>query len=146
MFLDGKCEFLNAGGSIKDRIALKMVENAEKTGRLRPGMTIIEPTSGNTGVGLALVCAVKGYRCIIVMPSKMSKEKEITLKALGAEIVRTPDEASYDSEESHLGTAFRLRRQIPNSVVLDQVDLHFIYFEKILIFLVFKLFQSNGSF
>lgn len=70
-----KCEFLNAGGSVKDRIALRMVELAEQEGRLKPGMTIIEPTSGNTGIGLALVAAVKGYRCIIVMPEKMSKEK-----------------------------------------------------------------------
>lgn len=72
---DAKCEFLNAGGSVKDRIALRMVELAEQEGRLKPGMTIIEPTSGNTGIGLALVAAVKGYRCIIVMPEKMSKEK-----------------------------------------------------------------------
>jgi cysteine synthase len=72
---DAKCEFFNAGGSIKDRIALRMVEEAEKSGRLKPGDYVIEPTSGNTGVGLALTCAVKGYKCIIVMPEKMSKEK-----------------------------------------------------------------------
>ncbi|KAI1719494.1 pyridoxal-phosphate dependent enzyme domain-containing protein [Ditylenchus destructor] len=116
----GKCEFLNAGGSIKDRICVRMVELAEKSGRLRPGMTIIEPTSGNTGIGLALVSAIKGYKCIIVMPSRMSKEKEIALKALGAKIVRTNDDAPYDSDESHIGMAFKLRKEIPNSVVLDQ--------------------------
>ena len=73
--LYAKCEFFNAGGSIKDRIAKRMVEDAEKAGVLKPGFTIIEPTSGNTGIGLALVAAVKGYRCIIVMPEKMSNEK-----------------------------------------------------------------------
>ncbi|KAI3422087.1 hypothetical protein GPALN_012621 [Globodera pallida] len=116
----GKCEFLNAGGSVKDRIALRMVELAEQSGRLRPGMTVIEPTSGNTGIGLALACAVKGYRCVIVMPERMSEEKERTLKALGAQIVRTKDDARFDSEQSHVGMAFRLRRETPNSVVLDQ--------------------------
>ncbi|KAH7675949.1 cbs-prov protein, partial [Aphelenchoides avenae] len=115
-----KCEFLNAGGSVKDRICTRMVELAEQSGRLKPGMTIIEPTSGNTGIGLALVSAIKGYKCIIVMPSRMSKEKEVTLKALGARIVRTNDDAPYDSPESHIGTAFRLHKEIPDSVVLDQ--------------------------
>uniref|UniRef100_A0A0K0E7D6 cystathionine beta-synthase n=1 Tax=Strongyloides stercoralis TaxID=6248 RepID=A0A0K0E7D6_STRER len=115
-----KCEFFNAGGSIKDRVALRMVEAAEESGVLKPGMTIIEPTSGNTGIGLALVSAVKGYRCIIVMPKKMSKEKEIALKILGAEIVRTPTEADSDSPESHIGVAIRLQNEIPNSIILDQ--------------------------
>ncbi|CAD5224767.1 unnamed protein product [Bursaphelenchus okinawaensis] len=116
----GKVEFLNAGGSVKDRIAVRMVELAEQTGRLRPGMTIIEPTSGNTGIGLALVAAVKGYRCIIVMPEKMSHEKVITMKALGAEIVRSKDDAAFDSPDSHIGKAFALHKKIPNSVILDQ--------------------------
>uniref|UniRef100_A0A0N4ZYQ1 cystathionine beta-synthase n=1 Tax=Parastrongyloides trichosuri TaxID=131310 RepID=A0A0N4ZYQ1_PARTI len=115
-----KCEYFNAGGSIKDRIALRMVEAAEEAGILKPGMTIIEPTSGNTGIGLALVSAVKGYRCIIVMPVKMSKEKEIALKVLGAEIVRTPTEAASESCESHIGVAIRLQNEIPNSIILDQ--------------------------
>merc|ERR1711970_1282482 len=94
-----KCEFFNAGGSVKDRIALRMVEDAEKSGMLRAGDTIIEPTSGNTGIGLALAAAVKGYRCIIVLPEKMSNEKVATLRALGAEIVRTPTSASWAEEK-----------------------------------------------
>ncbi|XP_015259990.1 PREDICTED: cystathionine beta-synthase-like, partial [Cyprinodon variegatus] len=115
-----KCEFFNAGGSIKDRIALRMVEDAEREGILKPGDTIIEPTSGNTGIGLALLAAVKGYRCIIAMPEKMSMEKVDVLKALGAEIVRTPTSAAFDSAESHIRTAWRLRSEIPNSHILDQ--------------------------
>ncbi|XP_066497085.1 cystathionine beta-synthase-like [Hoplias malabaricus] len=116
----GKCEFFNAGGSVKDRISLRMVEDAEKAGILKPGDTIIEPTSGNTGIGLALVAAIKGYRCIIVMPEKMSLEKVDVLRALGAEIVRTPTSARFDSPESHVGVAWRLKNEIPNSHILDQ--------------------------
>jgi len=115
-----KCEFFNAGGSVKDRIALRMVEDAEKQGILKLGDTIIEPTSGNTGIGLALAAAVKGYRCIIVMPEKMSNEKVATLRALGAEIVRTPTSASWDSPESHISVAQRLLTEVPNSIILDQ--------------------------
>ena len=85
-----KCEFFNAGGSVKDRIALRMVEDAEKVGQLKPGDTIIEPTSGNTGIGLALAAAVKGYRCIIVLPEKMSNEKVTCLDARHAFITVTP--------------------------------------------------------
>ncbi|KAM4048317.1 cystathionine beta-synthase isoform 2-T2 [Anomaloglossus baeobatrachus] len=115
-----KCEFFNAGGSVKDRISLRMVEDAEREGVLKPGDTIIEPTSGNTGIGLALAAAVKGYRCIIVMPEKMSMEKVDVLRALGAEIVRTPTNARFDSPESHVGVAWRLKNEIPNSHILDQ--------------------------
>lgn len=115
-----KCEFFNAGGSVKDRISLRMVEDAERAGILKPGDTIIEPTSGNTGIGLALAAAVKGYRCIIVMPEKMSMEKVDVLRALGAEIVRTPTSARFDSPESHVGVAWRLKNEIPNSHILDQ--------------------------
>ena len=118
--LYGKCEFLNAGGSVKDRIGLRMVEEAEKSGRINPGDTLIEPTSGNTGIGMALTAAVKGYRIIITMPEKMSKEKEVVLKALGAEIIRTPTEASWDDPESHIGIAKKLNEEIPNSHILDQ--------------------------
>lgn len=81
--LYAKCEYFNAGGSVKDRIGLRMIESAEKEGRIKPGDTLIEPTSGNTGIGMALAAAVKGYRCIIVLPEKMSKEKVDVLKALG---------------------------------------------------------------
>jgi len=128
-----KCEFFNAGGSIKDRIGYNMVIEAEKSGRIKPGDTLIEPTSGNTGIGLALAAAVKGYRMIITMPEKMSKEKEVVLKALGAEIVRTPTEAAWDNPESHIGVANKLNNEIPNSHILDQYsnpanpDAHYYY-------------------
>ncbi|KAK3112720.1 cystathionine beta-synthase [Teratosphaeriaceae sp. CCFEE 6253] len=116
-----KCEFFNAGGSVKDRIALRMVEAAEKEGRITPGHSVlIEPTSGNTGIGLALVGAVKGYRTIITLPEKMSGEKVAVLKALGAEIIRTPTSAAWDSPESHIGVARRLEKEIPGGVILDQ--------------------------
>ena len=118
--LFSKCEFLNPGGSIKDRIGWKMVEDAEQSGRIKPGDTLIEPTSGNTGQGIALAAAVKGYECIITLPEKMSKEKQIALEALGAKIIRTPSEASFDSPESHIGVAKKLQREIPNSHILDQ--------------------------
>jgi len=115
-----KCEFFNAGGSVKDRIALRMIDDAEEKGLLKPGDVIIEPTSGNTGMGLALAAAVRGYRCIIVLPEKMSNEKVMTLRALGAEIVRTPTSATWDSPESHISVAQRLLSEIPNSIILDQ--------------------------
>jgi len=118
--LFSKCEFLNPGGSIKDRIGWKMVEDAERSGKIKPGDTLIEPTSGNTGQGIALAAAVKGYECIITLPEKMSKEKQIALEALGAKIIRTPTEASFDSPESHIGVAKKLQKEIPNSHILDQ--------------------------
>uniref|UniRef100_A0A7S1ZAK1 Cystathionine beta-synthase n=1 Tax=Ditylum brightwellii TaxID=49249 RepID=A0A7S1ZAK1_9STRA len=115
-----KCEFFNAGGSVKDRIGHQMVEDAEKAGKIKPGDTLIEPTSGNTGIGIALAAATKGYRCIICLPEKMSKEKVDVLKALGSEIVRTPTEAAYDAPDSHISVAKRLNLEIPNSHILDQ--------------------------
>lgn len=117
-----KCEFMNPGGSVKDRIALRMIDDAERDGRLVPndGYTIIEPTSGNTGIGLAMVAAVRGYRCIIVMPEKMSAEKENVLRALGAEIIRTPTEAKYNDKDSHITKSIELCKQIPKSIVLNQ--------------------------
>ena len=118
--LDAKCEFLNPGGSVKDRIGYRMIEDAEEKGLLKPGFTIIEPTSGNTGIGLAMAAAVKGYHCVIVMPEKMSDEKVNTLKALGAKIIRTPTEAAFDSPESLICVAQRLQKEIPNSIILDQ--------------------------
>jgi cystathionine beta-synthase len=105
---------------VKDRIGKRMVEDAEKAGRIKPGDTLIEPTSGNTGIGLALAAAIKGYRCIITLPEKMSVEKVNVLKALGAEIIRTPTEAAWDSPESHIGIAKRLQQELPNSHILDQ--------------------------
>lgn len=115
-----KCEYLNAGGSVKDRIGRRMVEEAEASGRIRPGDTLIEPTSGNTGIGMALAAAVKGYRMVITMPEKMSREKQVVLEALGAEIIRTPTEAAWDAPESHIGVAKQLREILPNAHILDQ--------------------------
>ena len=116
----GKCEFLNPGGSLKDRIGKSMIEEAEKTHRIKPGDTLIEATSGNTGIGLAMAAAAKGYKIIITMPEKMSQEKEVVLQALGATIYRTPSEAAYDSPESHISLAKKLQKEIPNSHILDQ--------------------------
>lgn len=115
-----KCEFFNPGGSIKDRIGWNMVEEAEKSGRIKPGDTLIEPTSGNTGQGIALAAAVKGYKCIIIMPEKMSKEKQIAIEALGAKIVRTPTEALSSDPESHISVAKKLNSELDNSHILDQ--------------------------
>lgn len=115
-----KVELFNAGGSVKDRIALRMVEEAEQSGRIKPGDTLIEPTSGNTGIGLALVGAIKGYKTIITLPEKMSAEKVSVLRALGATIIRTPTHAAWDSPESHIGVARRLEKEIPNAHILDQ--------------------------
>lgn len=115
-----KCEFLNPGGSVKDRIGYYMVEQAEQAGKIKPGDTLIEPTSGNTGIGIALSGAVKGYNVIITMPEKMSHEKQVVLEALGATIYRTPTEAAWDAPDSHISLAKRLQQQIPNSHILDQ--------------------------
>ena len=115
-----KCEFFNPGGSVKDRIGWNMVREAELSGRIKPGDILIEPTSGNTGQGIALAAAVKGYKCIITMPEKMSKEKQIALEALGAEIIRTPTEAKSSDPESHISVAKKLNKEIENSHILDQ--------------------------
>ncbi len=118
--LYGKCEFLNPGGSVKDRIGYAMVEAAERAGKIKPGDTLIEPTSGNTGIGIALAAAVKGYHAIITMPEKMSHEKQVVIEALGAKIYRTPTEAAWDSPESHISLAKKLNKEIPHSYILDQ--------------------------
>ncbi|CAG9770957.1 unnamed protein product [Ceutorhynchus assimilis] len=115
-----KCEYFNPGGSVKDRIGYRMVEDAERQGLLKPGSTIIEPSSGNTGIGLALAAAVKGYRCIIVMSEKMSNEKVSTLKALGAEIVRVPVNLDSFAPDGMFGLTHKLHKEIPNSIILDQ--------------------------
>src|ERR671922_505109 len=115
-----KLEFLNPGGSVKDRIGLAMIEAAEREGKLRPGGTIVEPTSGNTGVGLALVAAQRGYRCIFVMPDKMSQEKISMLRAYGAEVVITPTAVAPDSPESYYSVSDRLAEEIPGAYKPDQ--------------------------
>lgn len=118
--LYAKCEFFNPGGSVKDRIGYEMVKNAERQGRIKPGDTLIEPTSGNTGIGIALAGAVMGYKVVITMPNKMSQEKQVVLERLGATIYRTPTEAAWDDPESHISLAKKLQQEIPNSHILDQ--------------------------
>jgi cystathionine beta-synthase len=115
-----KLEYLNPGGSVKDRIGLPMIEAAEREGRLKPGGTIVEPTSGNTGVGLAIAAAIKGYRCIFVMPDKMSQEKIALLRAYGAEVVITPTAVEHDSPESYYSVSDRLAEEIPGGFKPDQ--------------------------
>jgi cystathionine beta-synthase len=115
-----KLEYLNPGGSVKDRIGLAMIERAEREGKLRPGGTIVEPTSGNTGVGLAIAAAKKGYRCIFVMPDKMSQEKISMLRAYGAEVVITPTAVEHDSPESYYSVSDRLAEEIPGGFKPDQ--------------------------
>ncbi|XP_022163172.1 cystathionine beta-synthase [Myzus persicae] len=116
-----KCEFLNPGGSTKDRIGWKMVEDAERQGLLKPGITIIEPSSGNTGIGLAMAASVKGYGCLVVMPMKMSREKVDALRLLGAKIVRTPTAAAFNELEGLIRVAHKLHLEDPeNTIILDQ--------------------------
>ncbi len=115
-----KCEFMNPGGSVKDRMALYMIEQAEKKGWLKPGGTIVENTSGNTGAGLAIVAAIKGYKAIFTMPDKMSSEKVNLLKAFGAKVIVTPTNVPADSPLSYYETAKRIARETPNSYYLNQ--------------------------
>jgi cystathionine beta-synthase len=115
-----KAEYLNPGGSVKDRMALYIIEKAEREGLLKPGGTIVENTSGNTGVGVALVAAVKGYKAIFTMPDKMSSEKVELLKALGARVVITPTDVPPDSPQSYYETAKRIAAETPNSFYLNQ--------------------------
>jgi cystathionine beta-synthase len=116
----GKLEMLNPGGSVKDRIGIRMIEAAERAGRLQPGGTIVEPTSGNTGVGLAMAAAIKGYRCIFTMPDKMSQEKIALLRAYGAEVVITPTAVAPESPESYYRVADRLTEEIPGAYQPNQ--------------------------
>src|SRR4029077_17204882 len=116
----GKLEMLNPGGSVKDRIGLPMIEAAERAGMLRPGGTIIEPTSGNTGHGLAIAAALKGYRCIFVMADKQSTEKQALLRAYGADVVLCPTNVEPESPESYYSVAARLARDIPGAFKPDQ--------------------------
>src|ERR1700678_1810578 len=115
-----KVEYMNPGGSVKDRPAVAMLEEAERAGLLKPGGTIVEPTSGNTGSGLAMAAAIRGYRCILVMPDKMAKEKIDLLKAYGAEVVVTPTNVPPDSPESYYGVANRLASEIPGAFQPNQ--------------------------
>ena len=115
-----KLEYLNPGGSIKDRMAAHIIEKAERAGLLRKGGTIVENTSGNTGVGLALAAAVKGYRCIFTMPDKMSKEKQDVLKAFGAQVIVTPTNVPAESPESYYSVAKRIAAETPNSFYVNQ--------------------------
>ena len=118
--LVAKLEMLNPGGSVKDRIGIRMIEAAERDGKLQPGGTIVEPTSGNTGVGLAIAAAIKGYRCIFTMPDKMSQEKIALLRAYGAEVVITPTAVAPDSPESYYRVADRLTEEIPGAFQPNQ--------------------------
>jgi cystathionine beta-synthase len=115
-----KLEYFNPGGSIKDRIGIEIIDDAERDGRLRPGGTIVEATSGNTGVGLALAAAVKGYKCIFTIPDKMSNEKISLLRAFGAEVIITPTAVPHESPESYTEVAKRIVRETPNSILANQ--------------------------
>jgi len=115
-----KAEFFNPGGSVKDRIGLAMIEAAEREGRLKPGGVIVEATSGNTGVGLAIAAAVKGYRCIFTMPDKMSQEKSRLLRALGAEVIITPTAVPPDHPDSYLVKGRAIAASLPNAIFADQ--------------------------
>ena len=119
-----KVEYVNPGGSIKDRPAVAMLDAAEREGLLKPGGTIVEPTSGNTGSGLAMAAAIRGYRCILVMPDKMSREKIDLLRAYGAEVVVTPTNVPNDSPESYYGVANRLASEIPGAFQPNQFHNH----------------------
>lgn len=120
--LYGKCEQLNPGGSIKDRIGLHMINMAEKRGLLKPGGTIIEATSGNTGMGLAMVAALRGYKCIFVMADKQSKEKRLLLQSLGAKVVICPTDVEPEDERSYYQVAKKLAKETPNSFYASQYD------------------------
>ena len=118
--LVAKLEIFNPGGSIKDRVAVALIEAAERDGKLRPGGTIVEPTSGNTGTGLAIAARLKGYRVIAVMPDKMSKEKIDLLRAYGAEVVVAPTDVAPDSPQSYYRVADRLTEEIPGAFQPNQ--------------------------
>ena len=115
-----KAEFMNPCGSVKDRIGRRLVLDAEKRNKIKKGDILIEPTSGNTGVGLSMVAAARGYKMIITMPEKMSQEKQDALKGLGATVVRTPTTYAFDHAESHIGIAIKLANELENAHCLDQ--------------------------
>src|SRR5260370_19788890 len=115
-----KCEFMNPGGAVKDRMALYILDKAEREGRLKPGATIVEYTSGNTGMGVSLWAAVRGYRCVFTMPDKMSTEQVNALQAFGAEVVVTPTNVAAEDPRSYYETAKRMHRELPGSFMLNQ--------------------------
>src|SRR5919107_2359277 len=115
-----KAEFFNPGGSVKDRIGLPIIERAERAGELRPGGTIVEGTSGNTGIGLAMAAALKGYRCIFTMPDKMSQEKVRLLKAYGAEVVVTPTAVPPDHPDNYVMKAKQIVQETPGAILANQ--------------------------
>src|SRR5690554_3948788 len=115
-----KAEFFNPGGSVKDRIGLAMILDAERSGRLKPGGTIVEGTSGNTGVGLAIAAAIRGYRCIFTMPDKMSQEKVRLLRAFGADVIVTPTAVPPDHPDNYVQTAKRIVAETPGAILADQ--------------------------
>src|SRR6185436_17031582 len=117
-----KVEYFNPGNSVKDRMALKMVEDAEKAGKLKPGGTIIEGTSGNTGMGLAIVGIIKGYKCIFTTTDKQSKEKMDALRAFGAEVIVCPTKVGPEDPRSYFSVAGRVSKEIPNSFYPNQYD------------------------
>src|SRR6266853_2683321 len=115
-----KLEYMNPGGSVKDRIGIRMIEAAERDGLLKPGGTIVEPTSGNTGHGLAIAAAIRGYHCIFVMPDKVSEEKRSLLRAYGAEVDICPSNVTHESPEHYKNVAHRLAEEIPGECCPDQ--------------------------
>ena len=116
----GKADYFNPGGSVKDRIGMPIIEEAERSGKLKPGGTIVEGTSGNTGVGLAIAAALKGYRCIFTMPDKMSQEKVRLLKAFGAEVIITPTAVAHDHPDNYVMMAKRIAEETPNAILANQ--------------------------
>ena len=116
----GKAEFFNPGGSVKDRIAIPIIDKAEREGKLKPGGTIVEGTSGNTGAALAIAAALRGYKCVFTMPDKMSQEKVRLLKAFGAEVIVTPTAVPPDHPDSYVMMAKRIARETPNAILADQ--------------------------
>src|ERR671922_356257 len=117
-----KLEYISPGGSVKDRIGIKLIEEAERTGKLRPGGTIVEGTSGNTGMGLAIAAVIKGYKCIFTTTDKQSKEKVDALRAFGAEVIVCPTDVDPEDPRSYYSVSSRLEREIPNSWKANQYD------------------------